>query len=490
GCTAERVGGTLTAGVGSPFSSMDPAIVLGTGQVGGDFMSAFYDTLMRYDATTQDFEPNVAESLEPNDDFTEWTLTLRPDVTFGNGDPLTTADVAFSIERLKTSRVRAAGMAQNIVGITIVDDLTMTFDVGDPWGGFPYVLAAEPGWVTNQRLVEERGDAFGTNPAGAGVGPFEFQRFAEGEEIVLTAKDDYWGGPVCIEELRFVNIPGDDARYEAFANGEMDTTFLSDVHGVTEAEEAGLLGFSVDVGALGYVLADQGITGRGPTPFQDVRVREAMQLAIDYDLINQRLYDGLSVTDSALVPVSSPLYHGVEGPPFDQDRARQLVEETGADGTWDGTFTFLHGPTPENSEQAVLLEAMWEAVGMTVTLETVPSVGQRVILERNFQVATNGFAIVDPAPWSTLNGLATGSQRQRTGYSNADMDAALTRLRAASTIEETREALADMQEVWNETFPVIVVDHSRWAIAVAEGVHGMRYGPDSTPYFHQAWIES
>ena len=119
-CTAERAGGSLTVGTGLPFTGMSPYVVLGTGQAGGDYMAAFYDTLMRYDATTQEFEPNVAESLEPNEDFTEWTLTLRPDVTFGNGDPLTTADVVAHIEKMGTSRVRAAGMANAIEGMHTV----------------------------------------------------------------------------------------------------------------------------------------------------------------------------------------------------------------------------------------------------------------------------------------------------------------------------------------------------------------------------------
>ena len=492
-CTPDKAGGELTVGTGSPFTGMDPALVLGTGQVGGDYMSAVYDTLMRYDARTQEFEPNVAASLEPNADDTEWTLKLKPNIKFTNGDPMTTADVVAHIERLKVSRVRAAAMAANIVGMTVIDPLTMVFDVGEPWGTFPYVLATEPGWVPNNKLVTERGQGFHINPAGSGVGPYEVVRIAEGEEIVLKAKPDYWNGAPCIETLRFINVPGVQASYEAFSTGEMDAVFLSAVVQAAEAEDAGLLDFEVPVGALGYVLADQGITeaakAAGSTPFQDIRVREAMQLAIDYKLINDRLFDGESETDSAIVPKSSPIYHGVEGPPTDVARARQLVTETKGDGTWDGSFTFLHATTPESTDQAVLLEGMWEAVGMTVTLEATPNVGTRVILERNFQVATNGFAVLDPAPWSTVNGLATGSPRQRTGFSNADMDAALKELRAAATIEETKDALATMQEVWNETFPLVVVSHSVWAMAAQENVHGIQYGPDATPYFNLAWVD-
>ena len=491
-CTAERTGGSLTVGTGLPFTGMSPYVVLGTGQAGGDYMAAFYDTLMRYDATTQEFEPNVAESLEPNEDFTEWTLTLRPDVTFGNGDPLTTADVVAHIEKMGTSRVRAAGMANAIEGMQVVDDLTMVFDVGEPWGNFPYVLSTEPGWVPNSRLVAERGDdAFNLDAAGAGVGPYEVERFAEDEEIVLTAKDDYWGGPVCIESLTFQYVVGGQATYEAFQQGELDTAFLSEVVVATEAGEAGDLGFEAPVGALGYVLADQGITGRTDSPFKDRRVREAMQLAVDYDAINERLFGGVGITDSAIVPADSPVNPGVDGPPYDPDRATELVDELKADGTWDGTIELLVSNTPVNTEMGVLFEGMWEAVGIEVAVEQVSPAesSRRVILEPNFEVANNGFAVLDPAPWSTLNGLATDSPRQRTGFSSPAMDEALADLRAAADIDETKAALAEVQEVWNEEFPLIVWNHSIWGVLVADRVHGMEYGPDATPYYHHAWVD-
>ena len=182
-------GGSLTIGSPSPFTGMSPYLLPGTGLAGADYATACYDTLMRYDATTQEFEPNVAESLEPNADFTEWTLTLRPDVTFGNGDPLTTADVVAHIDKLKTSRVRATGMANEITSMRVIDDLEMVFVLGERWGTFPYMLATEPGWVPNRRLVAERGDTFATNPTGAGVGPFELERFAAGEEILMRGRD-------------------------------------------------------------------------------------------------------------------------------------------------------------------------------------------------------------------------------------------------------------------------------------------------------------
>ena len=108
-------------------------------------------------------------------------------------------------------------------------------------------------------------------------------------------------------------------------------------------------------------------------------------------------------------------------------------------------------------------------------------------LEPNFEVATQGAAVLDPAPWTALNTLASDSPRSRDGFADPAMDATLTELRAASNNEEIIAALEEFQRVWNETFPYVVFNHAIWAVLVQDDVHGMEYGPDVTPYFTRAW---
>ena len=109
-CTEERQGGELTMGVQLMAIGLDPTVALGTGVAGATEITAIYDTLMRYNPDTGEIDPHVAESLEPNDDFTQWTLTLPEGITFGNGDPLTAEAVQFSVDRLKNATVAASGM--------------------------------------------------------------------------------------------------------------------------------------------------------------------------------------------------------------------------------------------------------------------------------------------------------------------------------------------------------------------------------------------
>src|SRR5690606_12195557 len=139
---------------------------------------------------------------------------LRPDVKFGNGDPLTAAAVKASIERHKdpANRSRFSDLVAPIQTIEAPDDLTAVFTISQPDTTLPNVLADVPGMITNPKVVAELGADFKMLPAGAGVGPYEPVKFQPGEEIVMQAKQTYWAGPVCIQELHFKPMATDELR--------------------------------------------------------------------------------------------------------------------------------------------------------------------------------------------------------------------------------------------------------------------------------------
>lgn len=490
-CTEDRRGGTVTMGMFSPTRGLDPTVALGSGTAGGTELAALYDTLLRYDPATGEYAPHVAESLTPNDDLTEWTLRLRPGIRFGNGDPLTTEAVRFSLERMKAAPVASAGTVAEITEMEIVDDLTMVFKLAESWGGFPYVLAEDAGNIVNPAVVDAMGaEEFNLYPHGAGVGPFEIERFAVGEEIVLRAKDDYWGGPVCIDTLRFVFVPGSRATYDAFRAGELEIAFLREAPVVADAKAAGVTGYS-NVGGAGRVLL---VNNGGETttpPTSDVRVRQAVVLALDLDVLNERIEDGVGLPTSALIPEQSRLYDGLDGPPFDPDRARELVSEAKAAG-WNGEMRFLCGNTPSSIALSIAVEAMLEAVGMTVTLEnlTYADLSRRTILDRDYDIACGGMSIFDSSPIARLNQFQSVSPRNGVGYANTEMDAALEALALAATEDDTMAALEDIQRIWNETIPSASLFAVEEFVASVPDVRGLVYSRDTTVMFHDAYVTS
>jgi peptide/nickel transport system substrate-binding protein len=488
GCTEERVGGSATMGVQIMAGGIDPTVALGTGIAGATEMTAFYDALVRYNPDTNEFEPHVAESLEPNDDFTEWTLTLREGVTFGNGDPLTAEAVEFSVERLAGALVAAAGMAQEVESMEVVDDHTITFQLQRPWGGFPYLLAAEGGMVVNPAVVEEMGEDFANDPEGAGVGPYELERFAPGEEIVFSAKEDYWGGPVCIETLRFTSVPGGQGTYDAFRAGELDVMFMSDAEAIADAKDDGVNYAAALSGGQGYLL--NGGMGESPV-LADIRLRQAVAHAIDVEAINERVYGGTALPGTGLTHPDQTIYPGIDGLEYDPDLASELVEDVKEETGWDGSIRLTGFDTPESVEQSIVVEAMLETVGFEVEVENLPQQEalQKILFDADYDIGAGAASIFDAGPVRGMNQFHSESVRNRVGLGSPEMDAAIEDLYMAADVDEMREAMVDVQEAFNELVPAANVLSAEWFVGWQDHAGGLTTTRESTVMFHDAYVE-
>ena len=158
-----QAGGTLSFAEYSEPRGLDPIVSTGAGVTGAIEMSAIYDTIMRWNPETGEYEQRTAESLEPNADFTEWTLKLKPGITFHDGTPYNAEAVKFGMMRHKSGQQGAPACAelyacprnstssgvymQLVKDITVVDDLTVKFTLTEPWSAFPYALSDEASMI-------------------------------------------------------------------------------------------------------------------------------------------------------------------------------------------------------------------------------------------------------------------------------------------------------------------------------------------------------
>lgn len=494
-CTAERVGGTVTHTVFAETSGLDPTVSGGAGVSGGTEMVALYDSLMRYNRDTGDYDPWVAESLVANTDASAWTLTLQDGIEFGNGDPLTADAVKASIARHQDPDLhsRWLGLTSNIAEMNVVDDLTLEFTLTEPFGAFPYVLAAEPGLIVNTRVVDELGaETFNVSPVGAGVGPFEFVSLAPGERIEMKAKTDYWGGPVCIESLNFVRITGAQANLDALENGDVQSVFLREPRVIADARSEGINEVTTLQHGGEMLLLNDGFEG-ADVPTADVRVRQAIAYAIDTNVVDQRVNSGTGIPSSAIFPEQSRFYQGLEGPAYDPDLARQLVEEAKADG-WDGKIEFACDNSPARIDTSIAIESQLKAVGFDVELINNLTIGQlisKIRVDHDYEIGCWGLSATEALPWVKLDELYSSTNpSNHTGYADADFDAALKELKAAGDLDSQKAALAKIQEIWNETVPGILVSTSEETIAMADNLHGVRHGHNTYVYFGDAYLDS
>ena len=493
-CTEDRVGGSLTMAPLSLGTSLDPyGVGGGTAQTALEYI-ALYDSLLRYDEETGEFVGQLAEGIEPNEDASVWTLTLREGIEFGNGDPLDADAVKAATDRYLdpegTSRMKAT--AQFVESVEVVDPLTVRYTLTNPWGFFPINLSAGGGTVgalgliPNVALIEERGvDAFGQDSTGGGAGPYEIKEWSPPGRVVVEAKDDWWGGPVCIEELTFAPQAGGQAVLDAMRTGEVDMGYqYRDPVVAAEARDEFQHASSLyQAGTIfEFNMADPRLA--------DLRTRQAMTWAIDPEVVDERAYGGMGLPWTGLVHPDADLLEGTEGPGSDPEAAEALVAELEAEGM-DLSFELLTADPAATVEAALATEALLEAVGFDIEVRSVPTqqIISAVYTERDFELAFGGQVGSEATLFASLSRFNSVNPANPYGYADPDFDAALLELQAAQDPDELQAAIEQVQEVWNETLPAAVTftDEANWLWR--DGIEGLVFTRGVTPYFDTAYIE-
>ena len=526
GCEATVPGTKVNYAVYSPNANMDPTGSSGA-LVGGTQIVNVWDVLMTFDPETGLYSGQVAESLTPNGDFTEWTLKIRSGITYGNGDAFVAQDVVDSMLRFFDSRGdgmnnRAAGSVGLIdfENTTVPDDSTVVFALNRGWSTFPSLLGDEPGMIVNPRIIAQMLDEEADNATeeasaarlvrnrlavspdlvnAASFGPYEVTDVEPNVRTVLRARDNYWGGPVCIEEIEFT-FPGSSvANWEAFQAGDFNAAFLRDPRVFADAREAGAILSSEDQNIGGLFLFNQGVRGADVIG-KDIRIRQAIHHAINRDIINERAFEGKLKTTNAIAAEGTILWSpdlqecADQSPSYDPDAASALVEQVKADTGWDGSLFMVHADTDPGPEIAQAVEGMLEAAGFDVEVALGPVTTvliPRVIVQADYEMAGWGFN-ADGATWvASLNdNLLSTSGSNRMAFGHPDMDAALGELYGAETVEDQRAALAVVQCVWSEQLPAMVYSVTEEGLVLAPNIKGVQRAGATIFLFANAYIEN
>jgi peptide/nickel transport system substrate-binding protein len=241
------------------------------------------------------------------------------------------------------------------------------------------------------------------------------------------------------------------------------------------------------VGGQG-VMINNGVR-KTATPFTDVRLRQAVLAALDVKALDQRITGGTSNATSALFPEQSIYYSGAPGPAYDSAKAKQLVSQVKAEGSWNGTVRILC-PTTQ-SDQGLAVKTALEAVGFTVQHEVAPTTGDliaKVITDANYDLACWSIQLFEAAPFVKLDRFfRSTSSANRNGYSNPDMDKALDDLRLAKDVAATKVAAAKIQTILNETGSHAVLRAGETSIAYSKKIHGLTYNAETMVYFDKAY---
>jgi peptide/nickel transport system substrate-binding protein len=248
--------------------------------------------------------PSLAESVSAAEDGLSYEFVLRKGATFHNGDPVTSDDVKFSFERYRGASQSL--LKQRVAAVETPDAQHVRFRLKEPWPDFLTFYAGVSGaaWIVPRKYLTRVGDD-GFKKAPVGAGPYRFVSFTPGVELVLEAFEPYWRSPPRIKRLVLKVIPEEATRLAALRRGEIDIAYS--IRGELAGELLQTPGLSLKPVVVQGVASVYFVDQWDPkSPWHDVRVRRAANLAIDRRMINDALTRGYSrVTGNPLVPICS-----------------------------------------------------------------------------------------------------------------------------------------------------------------------------------------
>ncbi len=311
-----------------------------------------FDSLLRLNPKTLELEPGVADAWTISDDKRTITFRLRRGVRFHNGREMVAQDVKYTLERLlapetASSFARAfdrivgarefiAKEAKDVAGVKILDRYRLSVTNSIVNSTFP--LGFTSLFIVPREEVERLGREFGQRPVGSG--PFVFEAWHRDDNVFLKENPDYWEGRPHISALEFRIIPDPATAQAEFDTGRLDYMILTDVTYRRYADDPNWKQNVIEVPEL--FTRHIGLNVTKP-PLNDVRVRQAINYAIDKAAMVRTILQGKAFVATGVFPPSHVAYNrSLKGYDYDPNRARDLLTQAGLDGGFD---LELHGAT-------------------------------------------------------------------------------------------------------------------------------------------------
>ncbi|MFQ3622419.1 MAG: ABC transporter substrate-binding protein [Acetobacteraceae bacterium] len=372
------------------------------------------------------------------DDPRTLTITLRPGVTFHDGDAMDAAAVVYSLNRHLTMQGSfRRGEINSMERAEVVDPLTVRIHLREPFSPFVAQLTDRAGMIVSPKAAEALGAQFGTRPVCAG--PFRFVERVAQDRIVVERFPEYWDAAnIHLQRVVYLPIPDDTVRFANLQAGSLELVQTLAATDVAAAQRNPRLRVSMS-DELGY----QGITfnlGNGPraqTPIgQDARVRRAFDLALDRATINQVVFQGQNTPTVQAVPPASPFHvRSLAVPTRDVARARALLREAGVRTPVRVVLTVPNNP--ELRQVAEVIQAMTAEAGFEVQINAMEFASSLQAATRGefeaYLLAWSGRTDPDGNLWTFVH--SRGPQNDGR-YSNPEVDRLLDAARVESDLEK------------------------------------------------------
>lgn len=443
--------------------------------------------LVRFNENME-LEPELAVSWDWIDDLT-LEFKLREGVKFHNGEDFTAYDVKYTLERRLDPDLGSPNMRFvqeiDLDTIEIIDDYTIRFSTKSPFVPILNNLAHSSGVILNQKAVETYGEEYGQNPVG--TGPFKFVEWSSGDYVLLERFDDYWEGPAKVDELKFRFIEQAANRTIELETGRVHVAEDISPSDLQRVEDHPRIDLYRD---LDLMVSYAGMNNNR-APFDDVRVRQAMNYAIDTEALVEAVYEGLG--RKAAAPVNFTILDPgdqadeIKQYGYDPEKAQALLADAGYPDGFE--FTVITDMFDQRVNTAEIMQAFLSQIGVQMNIEIVE---WSVLLDR---AGNRGDYDMMLLSWTSSSGdpeMATrpfyggaqGAAGNRVWYQNDEVDRLLELGMQETDVEQRYQYYLDAQKIIAEEAPWVFIQFGEQAIGVREEVSGFTIHPNGRHRFN------
>jgi peptide/nickel transport system substrate-binding protein len=467
---------SLKIGLAEDPDTLDP--VVSRAFVARIVMTSFCDALFDIDAKLN-IVPQLGTGWSWSPDGKQLTITLRSGVVFQDGEPFDAAAVKFNLERdINFPGSNRRSELPPIKSIDIVDPLTVRISLDAPFAPLVGVLTDRAGMMLSPKAASAPNADMANHPVCAG--PFRLVERVAQDRIVVERFDRYWNKDhVKLDKITFLPLPDSTVRVANLKSGDLDMiervlpTDLADLEAnpnfkTTSVPELGYYGMILNL-------------ANGPaakTPFgSDARVRQAFDLSLDREAINQVIFAGKAIPGEQFVSPESPFHDDALKPPVrDIAKAKALLQQAGAPNP---SVTLLIGTAPVQQQLGQMIQAMAQEAGFDIKLQAIEfASGLAAAKQGNFQAIMAGWSgRLDP-DGNAYSFLHSSGALNDAHYANAEVDRMLDAARVVGSTAERKALYNKIQEQVNQDLPILYLYHTAWIWAYAKSVQGFTPVPD------------
>lgn len=484
-------GGTATIGLNGDIVSLDPAYAY-------DFTTSpvvnqMAEALLQFDANGN-LKPLIAKNWSrPNP--TTYVYNIKNNVKFSDGSPMTIKDVLFSMNRTKNPKTAAytAWMYQNVKSITQTGKWQITVKLSKPDALWKYVPATTACDIISEKYYQSHKSNFGKATGGIlATGPFKYQKWDSGSQVVLTKNTNYWdkanGGPY-LNKVVYKILPDGNTRVTGLKTGELDATIGLPIDLIPLVKKMN----NISIDSSGSYLTTFVAFNTQKAPLNDLNVRKALTYALDKNAIFKKVVkDSGNPSKNTLIGSGvwtfakdkwSAAYAKIPDSNYDLSVAKQYLKKSKYPNGFKATITIFEDPLKDAT--ALALQAAAKSLGITLTINKITADQFNTLQfsgQRNYDIIITDWGSDFPDPAGNLQPVFASVNAGDGGsnfanYKNSQVDKLIAEENSLTDNSKRTDLMIQAQSQITADYPIISLDYPKQVLARTKNLHGYTINP-------------